>query len=370
MKKIKKVLLVLGVAAFVMALIAGCGSSKTTSENNTISEEDKNYIVNLGYYNCDHMTAACIAEDTGIFDELGIKVNVTGNGKVPEAMAAGKMDVGYIGTEGLMRAYLKGSPIIVAANNHMGGSYYLVAANDIKNPIELVGKKMGIGKDPEKNSASWLLIANSLGIPLEGKNYETFEMADKDKFLALKTGQLAGYTCCDPWGSMAEYEKVGKIIGVASKLPGDKWGSCCVLSMNQDFVKEHPELAKKMIVAHSKAIEYIYTHPYKAAEIFAENYNVPVEVALMTIYRKTVAEGRSLTWELDEQKIQDEIAYELSVKTLEKAPPITEFVNTKLISEAGTDNFAAFIKDKVDPVFPIGMSFEDWKKKAAEVDGK
>jgi len=29
------------------------------------------------------MTAACIAKDTGIFDELGMKVNVTGNGKVP-----------------------------------------------------------------------------------------------------------------------------------------------------------------------------------------------------------------------------------------------------------------------------------------------
>ncbi len=65
------------------------------------------YVVKVGYYNCDHMTAAPIAKEAGIFDELGMEVKVTGNGSVPQAMAAGRMDAGYVGIHGLMRAHIK-----------------------------------------------------------------------------------------------------------------------------------------------------------------------------------------------------------------------------------------------------------------------
>ncbi len=47
------------------------------------------------------------------------------------------MDVGYIGYAGLIRGLAKGSPITVAANNHLGGSMYLVVSNKIKDPKDL-----------------------------------------------------------------------------------------------------------------------------------------------------------------------------------------------------------------------------------------
>jgi NitT/TauT family transport system substrate-binding protein len=152
MEKTARILMLLAVAAILLAVLSGCGGGEKQRAQETaagIPEKDRDYVVNLGYYNCDHMTAACIAKDTGIFDELGLKVNVTGNGMVPEAMAAGQMDAGYVGNSGSMRAYLKGAPIIVAANNHIGGSYYLVASNDITDPRQLIGKQLALGTNPE-----------------------------------------------------------------------------------------------------------------------------------------------------------------------------------------------------------------------------
>lgn len=371
MKKFVRFAPLIAMLAVLLTLLAGCGGSKPADQNKTaeIPDKDKDYVVNLGYYNCDHMTAACIAKDAGIFDQLGLKVNVTGNGKVPEAMAAGQMDVGYIGTENLMRAYLKGSPIFVAANNHLGGSYYLIASNDIPDAKSLVGKRVALGTDAEKNNSSWITMANSLGIPADSKQYENYDMADKDKFMALKAGKLDGYVCCDPWGSMAVYDNCGHVLQTACKLPSGEWGSDCVYSMNKQFATDHPELAKKMILAHTKAIEYIYTNPAKAAKIFAANYFVPEDVAMMTIYRKTVAEGRTLTWKVEPKNFQNEIDYELSLKTLDSAPKVDEFIQTNLLDACGADNFDTFIKDKVDPVFPLGMSYEDWKAKASQVQG-
>ncbi|MDD2554558.1 MAG: ABC transporter substrate-binding protein, partial [Desulfotomaculaceae bacterium] len=110
--------------------------------------------------------------------------------------------------------------------------------------------------------------------------------------------------------------------------------------------------------------------PVRSAEIFADNYKVPLEVALMTIYKKTVDEGRTLNWIINQKNFENQINYEISEKVLDAAPQFNEFVNTKLLEESKVDNFEQFIKEKVDPVFPLGMSYEDWKKKAYELEGK
>lgn len=361
----------------VFCILMGLGLVALFASDVPAQTADKDYVIKLGYYNCDHMTAAPVGKDAGIFEALGLKVEVVGNAKVPEAMAAGHMDAGYIGFERTVRAFLKGCPIFVSAMNHLGGSYYLVLTPELyeqyrKDPKVLLGKKLALGTDPEKNSAEWVTFANKVGLPVEGKNYQVFNMTDKDEFLALKTGNLDGYSTCDPWGSMAEHDKCGHIVPefTITKMPTGKWGTCCVLSMNKNFAEAHPELAKKLILAHSKSIEFIYTHPLRTAEIFAKNYNVPLEVALMTIFKKTVEEDRTMRWDVTQENIQEAVNWNLGTRTLEGAAGTGDYLNTAYLDQAGTDNFNAFIQAKVDPVFPLGMSYEDWKKKAYEIEGR
>ena len=350
--------------------VSGYGLGLTSLARGQDQKTDKDYVIKLGYYNCDHMTGAVVGKDAGIYEELGLKVNVIGNAKVPESMAAGQMDVGYIGFVRVMRAFPKGAPIVVVANNHLGGSYYLVARHDIKEPKDLVGKRLGIGADPEKNHMEWVEYATTNGIPVEGKNYQAFSMDDTNEYLALKTGNLDAFMCCDPWGSMAEYEKTGHIMYTDLRLPSGGWGICCLLSMNNTFVREHPELAKKMILAHSRSLQFIYTHPLKSAEIFAANYSVPLEVGLMTIFKKTNEEDRTMTWDLRKSNIEETMERYRRTKIFATTPKVEEYVNTELIDKAGLDDFDIFIKEKVDPVFPLGMSYADWKKKAYDIEGK
>ncbi len=125
-----------------------------------------------------------------------------------------------------------------------------------------------------------------------------------------------------------------------------------------------------MVLAHTKALQYIYTKPVHSAEIFAVNYNVPLEVALMTIWKKTVAEGRTLTWTIDYGNWQRQIDLELAEGTLEAAPNIDEFIQPQYLNESGADDFDTFIKEKADPVFPVGMNYADWKAKAYQLEGK
>lgn len=383
-----KIYVLIATVMMGVLVLTGCGSKQTAqkSENTgeslatqltktynlqPLSAEDVKYTINMGYYDCDHMTAACTGQDAGIYEALGLKVSVTGNGKVPEAMSAGKMDVGYAGWTTTLRAVPKGTPLFIAAQNHTGGSYYLVVSNNIKKPEDLIGKKISLGTDPETNSSNWVQWATELGIPVDSTKYQNFNMSDKDEYFALKAGKLDAFLCCDPWGSMAEYEGTGWVMkGKPNVVKDEHQGTCCKVAMNSNFAKAHPELAKRVLLAHTVAIQYMYEHPYKAAEIFAKNYNVPLEVGLMTLWKKTCEEGRTISWDLVMDELKTELANmrKYGVNKDINNVQVENYVNTSYFDACGAKNFKAYIKEQVDPVFPVGMSYKDWKAKAEKID--
>lgn len=362
----KKVTALLLVTVIGTSVLTGCSSNKKNS-----AKSDDDYTITVGYYNCDHMTAAPVGAKAGIYEDLGLNVETLGNGKVPEAMAAGQMDAGYISTQGLAGAVTKGSPIVVAANNHSEGSNYLIVSNDIKKPKDLLGQKIGGNPD---TSLLWKTdYGPETGLPADSTKYDCVDMeSDKDAYIAFKTGKVKAFIACDPWGSVAEHEGTGKIIASSayhSKSTGNEY-NCCSFSLNKNFIKDHPDLAKKLVLAHTRSIEYIYTNPIKAAKIFAEDYNVDEEVALMTIYKKTVGEGRTLTWNVTGDEYKNNLATYKEYKSLDKVPTYEEIVDTSLLESCGADDFNKFIKEKVEPIFPEGMSYEDWKVKATELENK
>ena len=122
----KKNYVMWGLLLMSVFTVSGCAKSQTSETGGKGESKDSvtasNYEINVGYYNCDHMVAGPVGEAAGIYKAHNLNVKLTGNGKVPQAMAAGQMDAGYIGARGLVAANGEGSPIVYAANNHIGGS--------------------------------------------------------------------------------------------------------------------------------------------------------------------------------------------------------------------------------------------------------
>lgn len=93
---------------------------------------------------------------------------------------------------------------------------------------------------------------------------------------------------------------------------------------------------------------------------------------LIVIYQDTSVtnKGRTISWNLvmDELKNQLEVMQKYGVQNDVNTVKVEDYVNTSYIEACGAQDFNAFIKEKVDPVFPLKMSYEDWKAKAKEVD--
>ena len=341
-----------------------------------LSEEDKNYEVNLGYYNCDHMTAGPIGEYTGIYKLLGMNVKVTGNANVPEAMQAGQMDMAYCGWTTTLSAVQKNVPLFIAAENHTGGAEYLVVRKgiDMSDPKNLIGKSVSIGTDAEKSNLNWAEWTEKLGIPRDSTQYEAMSMKDSDEYLAMTAGKLDAYICCDPWGTMAKYSDVGNIIirqNTDRTAEGLGHGTCCKVAMNYNFAKAHPKLAERMLLAHTLCLEFCYEHPYLASVGFSGYYNVPVKVALENFWRKFVNEGRTLRWDLNRSYMDNQLATmrHYGIRDDINNVNLDDYVDLTYFNNSGADDFEKFIKENIDPVFPEGQSWEDYYKRALAIDG-
>lgn len=389
----KRILSSILVLSIMVAVLVGCTDSSTETiiqeidydpisevskyELGELTDEEKDFVIQLGYRDCDHMVPSIIGEKAGIYEALGLNVVVTKTGKIMEAMSSGEMHVGYQGIEGAINSVNLGAPLFMAAANHLGGSRYLVVSNDIKEPEDLIGKTLAIGSSAESRP-EWRNWAEQLGIPMELENYTVVDMGDKDKVFALKAGQLDAFSACDPYGSLVEFEGFGRIMATGwgahvSEDMEEGWGICCIYAMNDEFREENPELARRLVLAHALSIKYLYEHPYNASMMFAEGFGVPAEVGLKTVYMKTIKEGRTITWKFSEENLDNYIQYfydhNINEEEIPNIDDIEKFMSTDLLETCGIEDFNTFIKDSVDDNFPIGDTYEEWLAKAKVIDG-
>ncbi len=398
----KKLIASLLAAAMLCSLLTACHNSSETNtvdvestdfdpkkavedyEFGELSEEEKNYTVEMGYFNCDHMCASIIGEKSGIYEALGLKVNLTKSPETVNALISGAMDVGYIFfSKNLMS---DDSPVYQAAANHLGGSRYLVVSNDIDvdDPLSIEGKTISMDAEPQVNS-EWRKWSEEYGFSFQPEDYDIVAMGQKDAMFALKAGQIDAFTCCDPYASQAEFEGFGKIMCISwganleegELLTEENAGTCCSYAMSVAFRKKYPELARRLVYAHMLSVKYLYEHPYNAAMMFADGFDVDPYVGLRTVYMKTVAEGRTITWQWSEQTMQNNEDFQTQWK--DPAVPEEDIIFAKdsmkslelsneIFEEAGVPDFDEFIKDSVEDKFPLGMTFEDWYNAAKKID--
>ncbi|MEG0779316.1 MAG: ABC transporter substrate-binding subunit SaoX [Oscillospiraceae bacterium] len=343
-----------------------------------MTDEDKNYAIEMGYNDCDHMVTAIIGDKTGIYQALGLSVNVTKTGKTKDGLVSGEMDVGYASLHGMIKAGASGAPVMIPAGSHLGGSKYLVVSPDIKTPADMLGKRLVVGAT-DMAQPNWRSFCKQVGIPFITDYYEQIDMGSEEKLTALKAGAIDGFIECDPYASIAEMEGFGKIIGTewgAANVSEDRtqgWGVHCGYYLNTDFIEAHPALAQRLVLAHCLSIQYMYLHPYNAAMMFADGFGVNPTVGLRTIYIKLCAEGRTICYKIDDTNIQNYKDYFASYAIDEKDRPqvefLSDFVDTSIYETLGMTDFYAFISAQVDPLYKIGTTYPEFLEIAETIDG-
>ena len=87
------------VAVMSLSLLTGCHNSEQSAavdvsqtdyepaeavkdfEFGELNDVEKDYVVEMGYFNCDHMCCGIIGEKAGIYEALGLNVKITKSGE-------------------------------------------------------------------------------------------------------------------------------------------------------------------------------------------------------------------------------------------------------------------------------------------------
>ena len=216
--------------------------------------------VTIGYLPTDHDVALFVADAQNMYQKEGINtklVQFNNGGDLMTAMASGDVDVGYVGITPVLSSIEKGVPVKVISGVQTEGSGIVVSnSSGISSAQDLVGKSIAT---PGDASIQYMLLKYYLkqnNIDIGDLDVSAMKVPSMND--ALKSGKIDGMLTYEPFVTTAVENGNTELVDSSEIIPEHP---CCVVAASDDFLKEHPEEAKKIVEINGNATDYVKEHP-------------------------------------------------------------------------------------------------------------
>jgi NitT/TauT family transport system substrate-binding protein len=222
-------------------------------------------VVRLGYFpNVTHAPAIVGLEKRYFADALGSAVKLeprtfNAGPEAVEALFSDALDVTYIGPNPAINAFAqsRGEAVRIVAGATSGGAA-LVVAPSISKPADLKGKKLAtpqLGNTQDVALRAWLkhqgLSANLEG----GGDVSIAPQPNAQTLETFRSGVVQGAWLPEPWVSRLVLEGGGAVLVDERSLWPNGQFVTTHLVVRRQFLDEHPDLVKKVVEAHVKAVD-------------------------------------------------------------------------------------------------------------------
>ena len=215
-----------------------------------------------------------VATEKGYFADEGVKIDEIiagmGGGTTVRNMLASDLPYGEVATSAALAAIKSGidAVIVNTASSHIGE--IALAANpksNIHKIQDLAGKKAGF-TNPKSTSELLLRLAlKETG--MAGKVEPVSTGGFGAGLTALDTGGIDAAPLIDPILTL-QPERYRVIFSFADLIPRMTW---LVGITTRKFAQENPEMVRKLIRVHRRAVDYIYANRDDAMQIYAKVWN-------------------------------------------------------------------------------------------------
>ena len=206
-----------------------------------------------------------VAEEQGMFEKRGLKIEYLRMGSVDKATTAvldGEADLAITPPEGAVANYVRGGELRVVASNSNRLPMSIVANASIKSIAELKGKKIGTSSLTEGTA-----IYTQVLLAREGLNYPgdyDFALAGihTKRWEALQAGEIDCAPQPAPWNFVAEqagYNLIGEVNDVIPEI------LFAALIANRSWLEANSETVGKLLEALADA--YAITNDPSREEI-------------------------------------------------------------------------------------------------------
>jgi NitT/TauT family transport system substrate-binding protein len=236
---------------------------------------DGKLIMRIGHFpNITHVQALVAhqlsRQGRGWFEErLGVSIEwfiYNSGSSATESIFSGALDAAYMGPGPILNAYSRshGDEMRIISGAANGGISLVVRADSgIITPADFRGKKIAspqLGGTQDIQVRAWLM-AQGLEIKYSGGDAFVIPTQNADQLSLFKSKELDAAWTVEPWVTRLELEAGAKIF------LEDRETNVTLLVSSSLFLKENPELVKKLLVAHCELTDWINGHPIEAKEL-------------------------------------------------------------------------------------------------------
>lgn len=239
--------------------------------------------VRLGYFpNVTHAPALVGVAEGTFTEALGDGVDLetftfNAGTEAVEALLAESLDITFIGPNPAINAFSKsdGEAIRIIGGSTSGGAY-LVVKPEITSVEQLAGTKIAtpsLGNTQDVALRAWLKDNGLETTPEGGGDVSILPQSNSTTLESFIGGQIDGAWVPEPWATRLINEGGGTVLVDERDLWPDTGGEYVTthLIVRTDFLNDHPDLVKAVLVGLVDAVELIAADPTAAqADVVAQ----------------------------------------------------------------------------------------------------
>jgi NitT/TauT family transport system substrate-binding protein len=255
-------------------------TSGSISNNNNNDANSKSKLLRIGYLpNLNHAQAVIGLQNSSLQKSLDnnnieIKSYIFNSGpSAIEALYAGQVDVAYVGPLPTINGYLAsgGKELKIISGSASGGAVFVVRNDSgIQSTKDLGGKKFAspqIGNTQDIALRKYLLD-NGYKTVENGGNVTVIPIANPDILTLFLKKEIDGAWVPEPWGARLLKEGNGRIFLDERDLWPDGKFVTANIAVSTDYLKNNPDIIKKLLTAHVDETNWINSHKEEAIKIF------------------------------------------------------------------------------------------------------
>jgi NitT/TauT family transport system substrate-binding protein len=286
--------------------------------------------IRIGYLLADiHQISFFVAYYEGFYEEEGIrpvKLEYVNGPTEMMALAAGDLDAGYAGVVPALIAKSQGVDLVIVASANLEGSA-IVAKPDIKTVQDLDGKTIGTPGIGTIQASLLYMVEQKLNITVIPKHYEGPVLLPLD----FEKGTIDAYIAWEPFVAEVVVKGLGNVTYTSHDiLPNHQ---CCIFYVSGKMFREQPDLVKKLIKVHLKAMKFISERPDDAMKIFADRTGKDLAVVQESWKRMKWDSHLNIT----SMKTFVDYLIEQGKISSDDVPNIDEFINTAIDQQLLTE---------------------------------
>jgi NitT/TauT family transport system substrate-binding protein len=267
-----------GIAGIIIAIVIVLSFNANSENQLSHNVDSSGDVLRIGYFPNINHAQAVIGLGNGDFQkELGdvkIETHIFNAGpSAIEALFANRIDVTFVGSNPAINGYIKsdGNGLRIISGAASGGAVFVVR-NDagINSAADFAGKKFAspqLGNTQDVALRSYLL-KNGYKTTENVGNVTVTPANNPDIVTLFLKKSIDGAWVPEPWGAKLVKEANGKILVDERDLwPNGKFVTSQIV-VRTDYLKNHPDVIKKLLEAHVDETIWINNNKDQAAQVF------------------------------------------------------------------------------------------------------